>query len=72
MRSDNLPAFITIEPEVIGAKDGAEGELSIGTIYSSGNTDNQAVSLSAKAQHDSRAPLIFFLTKTRNKKTQSQ
>jgi putative salt-induced outer membrane protein len=54
-------AFITIEPEVIGVKKGARGELSVGAVYSSGNTDNQAVSLSAKAQYDSDDWLTFII-----------
>ncbi len=54
-------AFINISPQNIGEKKGADGEVSVGAKFSSGNTDNRAVGLSAKVQYDSADWLSFII-----------
>jgi len=54
-------AFIDIAPQNIGEKKGPDGEVSLGAKYSSGNTDNRSVSLSAKVQYDSTDWLTFII-----------
>ena len=54
-------AFINIAPQNIGEKKGVDGEISVGAKFSSGNTDNRSVGLSAKVQYDSTDWLNFII-----------
>lgn len=54
-------AYVNLEPPVIGEKEGFEGEVALGAIYNSGNTDSLAANFSAKGQYDRKTWLTYLI-----------
>ena len=55
------PAFITLDPPVIGEEKGVEGEVGISGAYSAGNTDSSAVGFSGKAEYYRKDWMLYML-----------
>ncbi len=54
-------SFISLDPPVIGEKEGLDGEVALSAKYSSGNSDTQAVGLSAKGQYSEKEWLLYLI-----------
>jgi len=54
-------AFVSVEPPVIGDKEGWDGEISLGGIYNSGNTDSSAVNFGLKAEYHEPVWMLYSL-----------
>ena len=55
-------SFISLEPPVIGEKQGMSGEVSLGAKYNQGNTDSLSVGMAAKAQYDETKWLLYLIS----------
>ena len=53
--------FINVEPPVIGEKEGLSGEVSLGAIYSSGNSDSTSVGISGKGEYSEKEWLAYLI-----------
>ena len=53
--------FINVEPPVIGEKEGLSGEVSLGALYSSGNTDSTSVGISGKGEYSEKDWLTYLI-----------
>jgi len=54
-------SIINIEPPVIGETKGLSGEVSLGAVYSSGNTDSKLISLSGKGEYSEKEWLVYLI-----------
>ncbi len=54
-------SFISLDPPVIGEKEGLDGEVALGAKYSSGNSDTQAIGVSAKGQYSEKEWLLYLI-----------
>lgn len=54
--------FVSLEPPEIGEKRGLEGEISIGGVYNSGNTDSAAANFGLKAEYHEQVWMLYSLS----------
>ncbi len=54
-------SFISLDPPVIGEKEGLDGEVALGAKFSSGNSDTAAIGLSGKGQYSEKEWLIYLI-----------
>lgn len=54
-------SFISLDPPVIGEKDGLNGEAALGAKYSSGNSDTSSVGLALKGQYSEEEWLLYLI-----------
>lgn len=52
-------SFISLDPPVIGEKEGLDGEVGISGSYSSGNSDTSALGFSAKMEYHQQVWLLY-------------
>ncbi|MEA1953000.1 MAG: DUF481 domain-containing protein [Campylobacterota bacterium] len=55
-------AFISLDPPVIGEKEGLDAEISLGAKYSSGNSDEKKMSLSVKGEYHAKEWLLYLIS----------
>jgi putative salt-induced outer membrane protein len=53
--------FISLEPPVIGEKKGLDGEVSIGGVYNSGNTDSSAANFGLKGEYHEEVWMLYSI-----------
>jgi len=54
-------SFISVEPPVVGEKEGLDGEISLGAKYNSGNSDSVSLGISGKGQYSTKEWLIYLI-----------
>ena len=54
-------SFISLDPPVIGEKEGLDAEVSLGAKYSSGNSDTQSIGTSLKGQYSEEEWLLYLI-----------
>lgn len=54
-------SFISLEPPVIGEKEGLDGEVSLGAKYNSGNSDSISVGTALKGQYSEKEWLLYLI-----------
>jgi len=54
-------SFISVEPPVVGEKEGLDGEISLGAKYNSGNSDSVSLGISGKGQYSAKEWLIYLI-----------
>jgi len=54
-------SFVSLEPPVIGEKKGLDGEVSLGGVYNSGNTDSSAVHFGLKAEYHEEIWMLYSI-----------
>ncbi len=54
-------SFISLDPPVIGEKEGLDGEAALGAKFSSGNSDTQAISFGLKGQYSQKEWLTYLI-----------
>lgn len=54
-------SFISLEPPVIGEKEGLDGEVSLGAKYNSGNSDSISVGTAVKGQYSEKEWLLYLI-----------
>jgi putative salt-induced outer membrane protein len=53
--------FISLEPPVIGEKQGLDGEISLGGAYNSGNTDSSAANFGLKVEYHEEVWMLYTI-----------
>ena len=54
-------SFISLDPPVIGEKEGLTGEAALGATYSSGNSDYSSVGIALKGQYSEKEWLMYLI-----------
>jgi len=54
-------SFISLDPPVIGEKEGLDGEVALGARYSSGNSDTSSIGLAGKGQYSEKEWLLYLI-----------
>jgi putative salt-induced outer membrane protein len=54
-------AFISLEPPVVGEKEGWDGEVALSAKYSSGNSDTNSIGVAGKGQYSEKEWLLYLI-----------